>query len=374
MKIVITGGHHQSALAVIEALNKKNKHKYLWFGHRHSVWKDKSDSLEYKEIKAYGIPFVDLKAGKLYRTFNPLKLARIPRGFVNAFYHLLKFRPDCILSFGGYLAAPTAIAAWIMKIPVYTHEQTAVVGWSNRLVGKIAKKVFVTWPESLIYFDKEKGTYTGLPLRQELLALVRKNVSNRSKIPTIYVTGGKQGSHFINMVVKDTLPSLLNKFKVIHQCGSVSLYHDKEILKQTVLDLAIKLQKNYKVQEYFISRQAAEVFEECDFVVTRGGAHTIYELSALAKPAIIIPIPWVSHEEQLRNAQIIETAGFGIIVKEKDLDSKSLLKACSLLLNDFDEFKNKALIFSKTIPLNAGELIAAEIVRYYEKKKRANSL
>ncbi|MFH1895884.1 MAG: UDP-N-acetylglucosamine--N-acetylmuramyl-(pentapeptide) pyrophosphoryl-undecaprenol N-acetylglucosamine transferase [bacterium] len=363
MKIVISGGHHNSALAVVGELNKLGRHQYLWLGHRHSVWGDTSDSAEYKEVTAYGIPFVDLKAGKLYKTFNPVKLIRLPRGLFNAFYHLLKFKPDRVLSFGGYLAAPVALAAWVLQIPVFTHEQTSVVGWSNRLIGKLARQVFVTWPESAKYFPRDKVVVTGLPLRKELINL-KPNQEPRTKNQDrrIYITGGKQGSDTINQVVKEALPELLKQYHIIHQCGAVSFLDSKVRLKEAVSHLPENLQKNYQVDDYFYAQELAKVLERAGFVICRGGAHTIYEMAYLAKPCIVIPIPWVSHQEQLKNAQILQKAGSAIILEEKDLNAHALLKTCLDLKKNYSAYQTNALDFANSVKDNAATQIAQAIL------------
>ena len=369
MKIVITGGHHNSALAVIDELNKLGKYQYLWFGHKHSVWGDKNDSVEYKEVTERGIPFVNLKAGKLYKTFNPAKLIRLPRGFINAFYHLVKFKPKVVLSFGGYLAAPVALAAFLLRIPVFTHEQTSVSGWSNRFIGKLARKIFVTWPSSVKYFSKEKVTVTGLPLRKEILGIREKmpeasspaSPAGRRQPTCLYVTGGKQGSHTINEVIKEALPQLLKEFKVTHQCGSVSFLNSKKILQKAVSKFPKDLQEKYFVQEYFFSKDLANVLEKADVIICRGGAHTIYELAYLGKLCIIIPIPWASHNEQFKNAQILEKAGSSIILPQKDISASKIHKACKDLKNNYKKYHKNATAFSKLIKKDAAYQIAFQV-------------
>ena len=160
--LVFTGGHHTSALVVAKELKKKGWN-IIWYGHRHSMWGDESDSAEYREVTAAGIKFYDLKAGKFYATFSPLKLIRIPYGFLQAFLLLIFHRPNGIVSFGGYLAVPTVICGWLLGIPSVTHEQTLVAGWANKLISLFVKKIAVSWPNSLTHYPKAKTIFTGLP-------------------------------------------------------------------------------------------------------------------------------------------------------------------------------------------------------------------
>ena len=151
--LVFTGGHHISSLSVALALKAEGVN-IVWIGHRHSQWADTSDSAEYRDVTAAGIPFFDLQAGKFYQTFHPAKLIRIPWGFIQAFYYLVKIRPSGIVSFGGYLAVPVVFVGWLLGIPSITHEQTVVAGWANKFISLFAKKVAITWPESASHFPK----------------------------------------------------------------------------------------------------------------------------------------------------------------------------------------------------------------------------
>ncbi len=306
-RLVFTGGHHTSALEVAKALKDKGW-QIVWFGHRHSMWGDESDSAEYKEVINAGIKFIDLKAGKFHRTFNPLKLIRIPFGFLQAFYYLLLHKPQGIVSFGGYLAVPTVLAGWLLGIPAVTHEQTVVSGWANKLISLFAKKVALAWPQSAAFYPKSKVVVTGLPIRPE----IKKSPEIKN---LVYITGGKQGARVINEVVFRTLPQLFKEFKIIHQTG----YRD--------YDQAVKI-KDPRYQPFnFNSAQAISALNEAAVVVSRAGAHTIYELGYLGKPCILIPIPWVSHNEQLENAQILERNHQAIILPEYQLTPQSLISS-----------------------------------------------
>ena len=113
MKIVITGGHHTSALPVIKELKKRDSDTDIyWVGHKHSIRRDKNTTLEYREITDLDIPFFELHAGKIYRTFNIFRILKVPFSVIQAFYYLKKIKPDIILSFGGYLAAPVVFIGW----------------------------------------------------------------------------------------------------------------------------------------------------------------------------------------------------------------------------------------------------------------------
>ncbi len=166
MRIVITGGHHSSALPVIAKLREEYPQTQLyWIGHRRSLKGDVNDTLEYQEIKALGIPFYDLKAGKVYRTYDLVRLLRVPFGYFQAFSWLIKIKPDAILSFGGYLAVPVVIAGWFLGIPSITHEQTVAAGYANKVISHFVKKILISWKESEKYYPSGKIIFSGLPIR-----------------------------------------------------------------------------------------------------------------------------------------------------------------------------------------------------------------
>jgi len=369
MKLVFTGGHHNSALAVIDALNSHRlptlsgveglaiSYQPFFIGHRYSMHRRKVESAEYREVTARGISFYDLKAGKVYRTVNLVEWLRVVVGFFQALWLLFRIRPSLIVSFGGYLAAPVVVAGWLLRIPIVTHEQTAVSGWSNCFISRFARKIFISWPRSAEFFPKEKTVLTGLPLRKEIVSLAKEPVRPDRQPLTIYITGGKQGSQVINRAVVGCLEKLLAEFLIIHQCGSL----DFEGLLQVQAGLPQELRARYLVKDYFSQTEIADVYRQADFVIGRGGAHTVYELAALGKPAVLVPIPWASHNEQQRNAEILEGIGLATILPQKDLTSETLLE-CAVSFGEGLAGKWEAgKRARKLVRLDGAQNIAAEI-------------
>ncbi len=162
MRLVITGGHHSSALPVIKKLKETDPTlQIFWLGHKHSLKGDTHETLEYKEITSLGIPFYELKAGKVYKITSLSRLILVPFGFIQAFFILLSIKPDAILSFGGYLAVPVVVSGFFLGIPSVTHEQTVVAGYANKVIGWFAKKVLISWKASAKYFPAGKTVFTG---------------------------------------------------------------------------------------------------------------------------------------------------------------------------------------------------------------------
>lgn len=360
-KILITGGHHSSSLPIIELLQEKPNIEILWVGHKFSLKGDKNVTLEYKEITALGIRFVNLIAGKFYKTYNIFSLLKIPLGFFHALYIILTERPNIVLSFGGYLAVPVVIVASVLGIPCFTHEQTVVTGYANKLISRFANKVFISWKESAKYLPQEKIIYSGLPLRDEIFKPSSNNFNINIELPTIYVTAGKTGSHKINKVIEDSLGELLNIANVIHQTGQYSVYSDFENLAQKYSVLADFVKGKYHLRKFVLIDEIGEAYEKADMVVSRAGAHATFEIISLNKPALLIPIPWVSHNEQFENAKVVSQFGLGEILQEKDLNKEAFLEKIKHILNNLGEYK---LAPEKSFEkVNSAEIIVNEILK-----------
>jgi len=359
-RIVITGGHHSSALPVIDELKKRYpKLDIYWFGHKRSLAGSKSQTLEYQEITGKDIPFYDLKAGKFYKTYNPVRLLKIPFGFFQSIYLLNKLKPEAVLSFGGYLAVPVVVAAWVMGIPSLSHEQTVATGYANRLISRFVKKVLYTWPQSLEYLPKHKAVKTGLPLREEVFNHNNTEFIIENRKPTIFITAGKSGSHIINIAVLKILADLLKVANVIHQTGDNTKYEDFDRLEEEYDKFDTKVDGSYFLRKYIYADSIGDAYYNADLIISRSGAHTCYEIMHLGKPCILIPIPWASHNEQYKNAQVVKELGLAEIIEEDKLkDENYFLEVIKEVLENRKQYTyNKP--FEKI--LNSAELIVDEV-------------
>lgn len=318
--LVFTGGHHTGALEVAKELKNKGW-RIVWFGHRFSMWGDTSDSAEYKEVTEAGIEFHELLAGKFYRTYNPLKLIRIPYGFFQALLLLLLTKPVGIISFGGYLAVPVVIMGWVLKIPSVTHEQTSEPGIANRLISWFAKKILVTWQGNLTRYPFEKTELVGLPLPAEIVEAVKYQIPNTvHRKLKLFITGGKQGAVVINRVIFKALPDLLKKYNIFHQTGNNTEYGDFITAK--------KIKKiGYKCVDFLPAHKFSKALIESDIIISRSGAHITYQLAILGKKSVLIPLPFSSKNEQVKNAEILERQNLAVMIKQEQLTVMSLLLA-----------------------------------------------
>lgn len=380
MKLVITGGHHSSALPIIKKLqssNSKNDSKgnnannveIHWIGHKYTLQGNKNSTLEYNEITELGIPFYNLYAGKFYKTYNLLRLLKIPLGFIHAFFLLLKIRPDVILSFGGYLAVPVVIVGKFLGIKSLTHEQTLVTGYANSLISKYASKVLISWPQSAKYFPDSKVVYTGIPIRESIFKTKSTSFKINKELPTIYITGGKTGSHVLNTNISEILGDLLEIANVIHQCGDHSELNDFDMLERLSKKYSDK-SGVYTVRKFITNDEIGSVFSACDLVISRAGAHIISELIILEKPALLIPISWVSHNEQLINAQLVKDCGLGEIIEESSLQPQYLLNKIKDMFSNLKQYKLNDKKLKEELLKDSTSLIIDEIFNLYKTQNK----
>lgn len=330
MKILITGGHITTALAVIEELQKHSGVEIFVVGRKFAVDHEKTESFEYNAVKRVTIPFVHLPAGRLTRSLSPYSLISIlkfPLGFVYAYSLLIKEKPTCVLSFGGYIALPIAIAAYYLGIPVFTHEQTMKPGSTNRLIARFAQKVFVSFNDAQKFFPQHKTVLTGNPVRSFIKRLEQQKTSR----PTLLIMGGSLGSHSINMHIEKLLEELTKTFVIIHQTGNVAQYGDYERMKA-------KESESYKVFEHFDDQQLVTYYSQSSVVVSRAGANTVCELIILEKPSVLIPLPWAANDEQQAQADFMQKQGVSETFNQND-DSTILLQKIHFVYSKIDTYK-----------------------------------
>lgn len=324
--IVITGGHHNSALVVAQELIKRG-HKVVWIGHRHSSRGDTQESAEYIEVTAAGIPFHDLNAAKLMPSLT--ELIRFPSGILTALKLLRQIQPTAILSFGGYLGGTVALAGKCLGIPLYLHEQTVTAGAANRLIGQLAKRVYLTWPASQVHFTPAQSQVVGLPLRPSILSAKPKHLFARRK-PTLLVMGGKQGAHVINQFIFTHLQDLLAHFNIVHQTGTSSLTHDYEHALSLQNGLA-SLADSYLPLGYITESEIGSYLQSADLYLGRSGAHICYELGLLGLRSVLVPLATSRAAEQHHNADMLVQAQLALILPQSELGLSSFLAQITLL-------------------------------------------
>lgn len=346
MKVLITGGHPAPALAVIDYARENEKYSNLEFvfvGRQYNNSRENSLSFEYQEVKKRNIPFFYLETGRLTRMVSLgtiRNILMIPMGFYRAFQFLQETKPDRILTFGGYIALPVAVMGWIVGIPVFLHEQTIHPGLATKLIAKVAKTVFISFPDAKKYLPAAKTVLTGNTVRKSVFEIRTVPFDIPSDKPVIYITGGSLGSHSVNVHIEKKLQELLTNYTLIHQTGNVQEYNDFHRLSEMREALPLELKQRYFVREHFDADEIGYIYSKADLVIGRSGANTIFELIALQKPSILVPLPWSAHDEQLLQAKMMEKTGVAAVF-DQNQDSATLLSLIQQMLNSRDTLKEK---------------------------------
>jgi UDP-N-acetylglucosamine--N-acetylmuramyl-(pentapeptide) pyrophosphoryl-undecaprenol N-acetylglucosamine transferase len=345
--IFITGGHITPAIALIEALQRRDDISLVFIGRKHAMEGSRVPSFEYKLISEKGIRFFPITAGR--HTFP--SLFKIPIGIIQALIYCLRIRPSLIVSFGGYVALPVAIAGWACRIPVITHEQTLVAGLANRIIARIATRVCATFPETLTQFAKGKAVYTGLPMREGLFTPPKKSPFVLDKhYPVIYVTGGATGAQSLNRLLFPILPELLKKNTIVHQVGDASLAEAQKIRSG-----------RYIVASYFPLATVSWIFAHAAFVIGRSGANTVMELAALGKVALLVPLPWSGGGEQHENAAWLAGRGGAVVLSQRELTPQILENMMKDVQKNILFFQRRASAFAPKVPRDGTKRMLSEI-------------
>ncbi len=382
-KIIFTGGgsggHISAAMAIIQGLRSKYPNLYeniLYIGGNLPMeGEEGSESLDEKIIGKTEIPFRSIRAGKLQRYFSwrtVTLLFGVIGGFFDAIKEIKNFKPDMIISTGGYVTVPVCFAGWIKKIPIYIHEQTAAVGLTNKIVGKFAKRVYLSFEQSKEYFNKNKTVLVGNAVRPDIFKkdgfgetvdAVRTMLPNKEKLPIILVSGGGQGSHLLNITLRQMLRYLVEEYQVILQTGDNKVNNDHEMLNKERNKLPEKCRDRLHVTKFINSNEIGMVFDSIDLYIGRSGANSVYEMAVLRKPSIFIPIPWVTHNEQYKNAKTLEEMGLAVILPEGEVNADRLNSEIRKIFNKIKTGKlsidSKKL--SERFPLDAVDRIIADL-------------
>lgn len=352
MKIVITGGHHNSALVVAKKIMSMG-HQVEWIGHRRASAGDTNDSAEYIEVTEAGIPFHDLIAGKT--SMNPRTLARIPLGFYRASRMLGRIRPDAVLSFGGYLGLAASVAGAARGIPLFVHEQTMITGKANKAAAFLARRVYLTWEDSLRYYSHTAARVVGLPLRAGFISARKKEKLFSGTHPTVFILCGKQGSTTVNKIIFAHIHELLTSYNVIHQTGTSSATGDYEHAQALKESLPDHLSGKYLPHGYIGEKDIARYMLSSDLVIGRSGAHVTYELGLLGKKSILIPFLATHGREQLLNARFLEKAGIARILPQSALSYPALKREMQISLRQAEPSP-------LDLPTDAAETLAADLL------------
>lgn len=345
-----TAGHVTPNLALIEYF-KNNQWQVVYVG--------SETGIEKEIIQRINIPYHAISTGKLRRHFsvsNFLTPFKVLAGMLQAALLCRKLKPSVVFSKGGFVAFPIVFGAWLNGIPVIAHESDLTPGLANRLSFPFCKAICVTFPEGATFFkNSNKVKVTGTPIRSALLqGDVDKGRAlcgfNQDK-PILLVTGGSGGAGFINQTIRNILPQLLQRFQIIHLCGKNNL------------NVSLQNTPGYKQFEY-LHDELPDVFACADIIVSRAGANTLYELLALRKPHLLIPLSTkASRGDQIHNAKYFQNLGLSEVLFEEDLTNEKLLAMLLEINNNKNAIQQKLTEYALPDSVKTISELLQEVVR-----------
>ncbi|KKQ96156.1 MAG: hypothetical protein A3C27_03860 [Candidatus Levybacteria bacterium RIFCSPHIGHO2_02_FULL_39_36] len=369
MKILLTGGHFSPAYTIIKELTKRGNSVAI-AGRKYTFEGENIEAFEYEVSRKEDIPFFEIKTGRLQRKFTKytiFSIFKIISGFYDSFKILLKFKPDIVLTFGGYIGFPIAYASFMLGIPVVLHEQTQKAGLSGKAISWIASRICISYESSQKYFNQRKTTFTGNPIRDEIFK-TNKKIPVEKGYKIVYITGGSSGSHFLNQLIPKILLKLLKDFTVILQSGDNVSFNDYEELEKVKRDLPLELKRRYILKKFVYPEEIGNIFEISDIVVSRAGINTVGELLALGKVSLLIPLPHGQKGEQLENANLIKDAGIGDFIEEKDADPETVYLKIKEMIEKRSEYEKNKSRLQSLIPKDAAVKILNVIKEVYFEK------
>jgi UDP-N-acetylglucosamine--N-acetylmuramyl-(pentapeptide) pyrophosphoryl-undecaprenol N-acetylglucosamine transferase len=348
-----TGGHLYPGIALAEEITATPGGEVLFVG--------TARGLESKLVPAAGFPLELMDVSGLKRTGLRAfwkGIVLLPRAFARSRQLLRRFRPDLVVGVGGYASGPLVFVAALTGYPTVIQEQNSRPGLTNRILGRLVRRVFVAFSEARGSFSSRKLRLTGNPVRRRFLEKVaaRATVADTASNQTVLVLGGSQGSHAINEMASSMAQVLKARGilpRVIHQTGAA------EVDRMSLYYEALGYGKQVEVRAFIDDMPAA--LADASLVVARAGALTLAELAIMGRPAILIPLPTAADDHQTLNALEFERAGAAVLVPQYETTPPQLANVVQTLLGDPERLARMAKAMSGLARPNATQEIVAEL-------------
>lgn len=321
-----TGGHIYPAIAIINKIKEKDKKaKFLYIG--------TNDRMEKDIIPKLGIEFVGIEMSgvdrkSLFSNFAVLK--KFSSAVKKSKKIIKEFGPDIVIGAGGYITAPVLYAASKCHVPTLIHEQNSVPGLSNKFISTFANRICVSLPNSVSLFPKKKVCYTGNPRSEEIIKtekLSKEKAGFSKDEKLVIIVMGSLGSTTMTKKIKELIPGFNNKnYQVLVITGN-KYYDDYK---------DIECSSNVKIVPFMDN--LINLMKDSDLIVSRAGASTIAEITAIGLPAILVPSPYVTNNHQYKNAKELEDNGACEIVSEEDFSKDLIIKEIDKIFDNLEEY------------------------------------
>jgi UDP-N-acetylglucosamine--N-acetylmuramyl-(pentapeptide) pyrophosphoryl-undecaprenol N-acetylglucosamine transferase len=340
-----TGGHVYPALAVADSLSEHGT-QILWLG--------TAAGLEARVVPERGYTLATIKVAGL-RGKSLSRVLFAPFTICLALFQSIKvirqFKPEAVLGMGGYVSGPGGLAAWLLRVPLYIHEQNAIAGFTNRLLAPLATFVMQGFPDT---FKKSlQVRTTGNPVRKEIADLhsSETNGKNSKNEICLLVLGGSLGARALNQIVPEALNTLDSStaLHVWHQTGTQHLQITKEIYDSHGV-------KDVRVDAYI--EDMASAYEWADLVLCRAGALTLAELCVAGLASVLVPFPYAVDDHQTANARHLSDAGAAVLLPESELNASRLAQILSSLFEARSRVRDMAAKAHALAYMNATDQVA----------------
>jgi len=366
-----TGGHIFPLVAIIRELKKilpKELLDIYYIGPK--------DSLSEKYISKENIDIRYIYTGKMRRYIGGRAMLenfidiffRIPVGMIQSFFYLYIFSPDLIFGKGGYGSFPIILIAKIFQVPVILHESDAILGATNQFLQKISTEIFVSFPKTEKVINN-KMFVVGNPIREEILKGNKEKAKEIFKLNgdkhVILILGGSQGSERINDLFLSSASLFLENFQVIHQCGTNNYQQISAESKATIKE---DLKKNYYLASFLDEEELSHAYALADLVVSRAGSGSIFEIAAVGRGGVLLPLPEAAQQHQVKNAYAYASVGAGIVFEEENMSPHFFLEKIKELFSPIEQIRimeRNAKNFAKP---RAAFVIASYLKEYLTKK------
>lgn len=379
MRIMVTGGgtggHIYPGIAIAKYIKEKMKDAEI-------VFVGTKDGLERQLIPNEGFAFetIRVRGFKHKLSLDNIRVIKeLILGLRDAKRIIGRFKPDVVIGTGGYASGPVIFMASLNRIPTLIHEQNVLPGITNRILGRFAARIAVSFKESYKYFPKGgKVILTGNPVRREFFTMSKNNsrveLGLKVGVPTVLGVGGSRGALRINQVMVELIDDIIKNRKniqVIHSTGDKQ--YDRVIKEFGMRGIRLRDYPNIKVKPYI--KNMAQAITCADLVVSRAGAIALAEITAAGKPAVLVPSPHVTGNHQEYNARALEKEGAAIVLLERDLhNGSSFMKVIYDLLGDRNKLNNMERNSRAIAPINAVDRIYKEICALVSKAHDSNTL
>lgn len=350
-----TGGHIYPLIAIARKLKNEAELKYFGPKNIFSFY-----------LLGEGIAIKHITSSKIRRYFSFLNFLDGFRFIWSIFQALFKvyfYMPDVCFSKGGPGSAPVILACRFYKIPIVIHESDSIPGKANLIASRYAKIIELGFESAAEHFKNYRGEtsiikVTGNPVREDILRFVDPAEARRGfgldvLKPTILILGGSQGATRINDFIYKNLDALIAKYQIIHGVGNENYLEYMHRFE--------KLPKGYFVAAYF-ENNLPEAYSAADLVISRAGATTIFELAALGKPVILVPLPESASDHQKENAYQYAKTGAAIVIEQENLLINLLESQLHQLLDSPEKLKFMSEAAKGFYKPEAAEMIAKDIL------------